>query len=79
MGKEVWWLYICDVAPEHGEPSLAAFSTGNAYQFETLGSAVAATAAVPTGKYPWIYGGDGVLFAPDQIKPIRKLLYKPEC
>ena len=77
MLAETWWLHITDQTPENGTPSMAAFSHGHATRFESLGDAIRATADVPPGKYPWIFGDD-VMFAPDQIKPIRKLLYRPE-
>jgi len=77
MTSEVWWLHYADYDQNAGTPSDGAFSERHAEQYPTLGKAIDATASTPEGKHPWILGDD-VLFAPNQIKPLRKLRYKPQ-
>lgn len=73
-----WWLHITDYGPEFGDvPSREAFSAGNAERFTSLGDAIKGTADIPAGKHAWIGNVDGTFFSPDQIRPLRKLLYRP--
>jgi hypothetical protein len=76
MAIEVWWLYEADQEENDAKPNDGAFKAPHAKQFGSLGDAISATANVPPGKHPWI-SGEGVLFSPSQIKPLRKLKYRP--
>jgi hypothetical protein len=71
---EDWRLLVTNYGPEAGQPTPQAFS--NADRYESLGDAISATADVPPGQYSWIYG-EGILFTPDHIRPLRKLQYRP--
>ncbi|QDP21197.1 hypothetical protein [Bradyrhizobium cosmicum] len=70
-----WRAVFTDFGPDVGEPSEEAILKG--VSFDSLGEAIDATASAPAGSYSWIYGSEGVVFFPNQIKPLRKLRYKP--